>query len=258
MKSIKTSAVLAAVFAFLFCGTALAQVSKDGMGKVLPVELYACSYNDGKGPADLDKVITRWTKYMDDNSINNYAAWTLTPYHFGPDQDFDVIWMGAFADGNAMGSGIDTWLTKGTEVQNAFNSVLTCNGHALLSSAMYKAPPDNATPASGIITMMDCELNDGKRYSDIQAAELKWSSYLTSKGSKAGYWHWFPVYGGGDAEFDYKVIFAYPSYKELGGDFELYANGGGRDAGREIFDNIDDCDDARVYVATNRRAAKLR
>jgi hypothetical protein len=39
---------------------------------------------------------------------------------------------------------------------------------------------------------------------------------------------------------------------------ERGANGGGREVGQEIFDDIDDCDDARVYVATSRRAAKLR
>jgi hypothetical protein len=123
---------------------------------------------------------------------------------------------------------------------------------------MYKAPASNETPASGLITMMDCELNDGKGYSDIKAAEIKWAEYLASHGSKAGYWHWFPVFGGGDAEFDYKVVFSYANYKELGADFELNANGGGRETGQEIFDDIDDCDDARVYVATSRRAAKLR
>jgi hypothetical protein len=127
-----------------------------------------------------------------------------------------------------------------------------------MASAMYKPPASNETPTSGFISMMDCELNEGHRYSDIKGAEIKWVEYLTSKGSKAGYWHWFPVFGGGDSEFDYKVVFAYADYKELGADFELGANGGAREVGMEIFDDIDDCDDARVYIATNRRAAKLR
>ncbi|MEX2124888.1 MAG: hypothetical protein WD795_13415 [Woeseia sp.] len=41
----------------LAAGSGHAQVSAEGMGKVLPVELYICTYNDGQGPADLDKVI---------------------------------------------------------------------------------------------------------------------------------------------------------------------------------------------------------
>jgi hypothetical protein len=258
MKTLQKAATLAAIFALLFAGPALSQVTKDGMGKVLPVELYACKYLEGKDAGDLDQVISRWSKFMDDNAIDNYAAWTLTPYHFGSEQDFDVVWMGAFSDGNAMGSGINTYFAKGGDIQKGFDAVLDCSGHSLMSSAMYRAPVAGPTPASAIITMMDCELNKGKRYSDIQAAEVKWAEYLTGKGSKAGYWHWFPVYGGGDAEYDYKVVFSYADYTELGADFELNANGGGREAGEAIFDDIDDCDDARVYLGTSRRAAQLR
>lgn len=258
MKRLRIAAVAAAFTGLFFAGAAVAQVSKDGMGKVLPVEIFTCKYNDGKGAGDLDKVISRWTKFMDDNGIDSYAAWTLTPYHYGSEQDFDIAWLGAFADGNAMGSNINTWLSKGGEIQKAFSDVMDCESHSALSSAMYKANAANETPASGIITMMDCKLNEGHRYSDIKAAEIKWARYLTDKGSKAAYFHWFPVYGGGDAEFDYKVVFSYANYMELGAAFELGANGGGREAGQEIFDDIDECDDARVYIAKNVRAAKLR
>ena len=258
MKMHKLVASLAAVVSMSFAGLALAQVSKDGMGKVLPVELYACSYNDGQDAGDLGKVIDRWTKFMDDNNINNYAAWTLSPYFYGPDQDFDVIWMGAYSDGNAMGAGTDMWLADGGEIGEAFSEVMDCNGHIMLSSSMYKAPASEETPTSGIITMMDCELNEGKRYSDIKSAEIKWAEYLTGNGSTAGYWHWSPTFGGGDSEFDYKVVFSYTDFAALGADYEHGANGGGREASQGIFDDIDDCDDARVYIATSVRNAQLR
>ena len=126
------------------------------------------------------------------------------------------------------------------------------------SSAQYKSPPDNETPESGIVTMMNCELNEGHRYSDIKGAELRWAEHMTSSGSTAGYYHWFPTFGGGEADFDYKVVFSYRNFTELGADFERQANGGGREAALEIFGDIDDCDDPRVYVATRQRAAQLR
>jgi hypothetical protein len=258
MKIIRCAAGAAAAIALLFSMPALAQVSKDGMGKVVPVEIFACKYNAGKGPADLDKVVARWNKFMDDNGVDNYAAWTLTPYYFGSEQDFDVLWLGASADGNAMGSGTQLWTSKGGDIQKAYNEVVKCNGHSGMSSAMYKAPAGGNTPASGVITMMDCKLNEGHRYADIQAAEVKWAAHLTSVGSKAAYYHWFPVFGGGDAEFDYKVVFSFPDFLALGADWERNANGGGREMSRDIFDDIDDCDDARVYIAQNRRAGKIR
>ena len=258
MKTNRSAACAAAAFALLLTMASQAQVTDAGMGKVVPVEIFVCKYNDGKGPADLDKVIARWNKFMDDNGVDNYAAWTLSPYYFGTEQDFDVAWLGASADGNAMGSATQTWITKGGDVQKGINDVVTCTGHSGMSSAMYKAPAGGNTPVSGVITMMDCKLNQGHRYADIKAAELKWAQHLTASGSKAAYYHWFPVYGGGDADFDYKVVFAYPDFPSLGADWERNQNGGGREMGEDIFDDIDDCDDARVYVATSRRSGKIR
>jgi len=258
MKNRPIAASLAAMAAMSIAYPAFSQVSEDGMGKVLPVEIETCNYNDGQDASDLDKVINRWSEFMDDNGIDNYAAWTLTPYFHTSEQDFDFIWLGAYADGNAMGAGINTWLTKGGDLQEDFEEVATCDAHIMLSSAMYKEPASATTPASGIFTMMDCKLNEGSRYSDIKAAELKWAAHLTSSGSAAGYWHWFPTYGGGDSEFDYKVVFGYTDFVEVGSAFEHFANGGGRDVSRGIFGDLDECDDARAYVATSQRAATLR
>ena len=257
MKNILKTAAMAGVLALFGLGTATAQVSEDGMGKVLPVELFACSFNDGQDAGDLESVIERWTDYMDERNIDNYAAWTLTPYYFSTEQDFDMIWMGAWTDGNAMGAGLDQWLAEGGDLRDDFQEVVDCSIHVGMSSAMYKAPPAG-TPASAIITMMDCKMNEGKRYSDVKTAEMAWAAHMSAAGSTAGSWHWFPVFGGGDQDFDYKVVTAFTNYTELGADWERIANGGGREASRDIFRNVDDCDDARVYIATSRRAAQLR
>jgi hypothetical protein len=258
MKMNRMVAGSAAVFALLFAGSAFAQVSADGMGKILPVEMFVCNYKDGQDEGDLNKAIDRWTAYMDGNNTTNYAAWTLTPYFYGVEQAFDFIWMGAYADGNAMGGGIDQYLREGGDIDADFAKVADCGAHIMLTSAMYKAPADGETPTTGVISMMNCELNEGKRYSDIKKAEIEWADYLTSNGSSGGYWHWFPTYGGGDSDFDYKVVFAYDNFTELGADLERGMNGGGRETSQKIFGNIDDCDDARVYLATSRRAAQLR
>jgi hypothetical protein len=258
MKKMLKAVFMTIALGLLGIGSPMAQVSEEGMGKVIPVELFACSYNNRQDEGDLDRVISRWTSYMDERGIDNYAAWTLAPYHYGPNQEFDVLWMGAYTDGNAMGAGVDQWFAEGGDINDAFEEVLDCGAHIGLASAMYKSPPNNETPGSSIITMMDCKLNEGNRYTDIKSAELAWAKHMTSSGSTAGTFHWFPTYGGGDAEYNYKVVNAYENYTELGADWERFANGGGREESTGIFGNIDDCDDARVYVATSRRAAQLR
>ena len=258
MKNTMQATALVAVAMVLSAPAVNAQVSEDGLGKVVPVELYACSLNDGRNMDDLEEVIEDWTEYMDEQGIRSYAAWTLTPFFYGAEQDFDFIWMGAFSDGNAMGDGFQRWVSEGSEVAEDFNKVSTCSAHILLGSAQFKAPPDNRTPASSIITMMDCEMNEDVEYDAVRAAELKWAEYGEENGSKAGTWHWFPNLGGGDSEFDYKVVNAYQDFNEFGSDWEQFANGGGREASMGIFEDVDECDDARVYLATNRRSAQLR
>lgn len=253
-----SSTFITALLMLLGTGSAVAQVSEDSMGKIIPAHLYACNFNDGQDASDLDDVIERWNRFMNEHEVDSYAAWTLVPYHFGPDQTFDIIWMGAYRDGNAMGAGTHIWLTEGGDLQDDFAEVLTCNAHVGFGSAMYKSPPDNATPGSSIISMSDCKLKDGMRYADVRAAEIKWAEYRTENGSTAGTWHWFPQYGGGDADFDYKILTTHADYNELGKDWERNANGGGREVSQGLFSDIDDCDDSRVYVATSRRAAQLR
>lgn len=257
----KTLRIITASTVAALCLTAapgFAQVSADGMGKVVPVELYACKFVDGKDRGDLSKVIERWNDYSDDNGMDDYAAWLLTPFFHTPEQDFDIIWLGAFKDGNAMGSRLQEWITTGGELMAAFAEVVDCGVHVAYSSAMYKAPQGGNTPAGGLITMMDCELNEGHRYADIQRAELKWVDHLNETDMKAAYYHWMPMFGGGDAEFDYKVVTAYPDFEAVGAGFEMFANEGGRDVSREIFGNIDDCDDARLYVVESIRSATIR
>lgn len=258
MKIVFRTVVVAAACLLCFVDVSVAQVTSEGMGKILPVELYVCNFNDGQDAGDLDRVTRRFNDYMDKKNADYYAAWTLSPYFYGPTQNVDFIWMGAYRDALALGADTDEWLSTGREIAEAFDEVAECNTHLGLNSAMYKSPPNNETPASSIISIMDCKLNEGHRYSDIRSAELKWAEHMNSVGSTAGTWHWFPRFGGGTAEYDYKVVNAYANFSEMGKDLERRANGGDFSVSQDIFGDIDECDDARVYVAQSRRSAQLR
>lgn len=256
MKKLLKVILAASLTAVLGVGPVLAQVTADGMGKLVMVELYPCNYRDGQDAGDLDGVIADWNEWMDERSIDSYAAWTLTPYFRGADQDFDFLWMGVSRDGNAFGATTDLFINDGDEIGDDFEEVIECPAHIGLSSAMYKAPADG--PASGIVTMSNCSMKDGVRYPDVRAAEVKWADYRTERGDTNGTFHWFPVYGGGDQDFDYKIVGAFQNFADLGAVWERNANGGGTAVSIELFGNLDDCDDARVYIATSRRAAQIR
>ena len=64
---------------------AFAQEEEDKPPYVTPVDTFTCSYNDDKGPGDLEKAITNWNAWMDDEGVDSYGAVTMTPYYFGDD-----------------------------------------------------------------------------------------------------------------------------------------------------------------------------
>ena len=75
----------ASLVTFVATGSTLAQ--DDGM-LFIPVELFACTYNDRKDSGDLDDVVDKWNAHLDKNGTDSYAAWTLTPDYYGPNQEF--------------------------------------------------------------------------------------------------------------------------------------------------------------------------
>jgi hypothetical protein len=242
-------------------GGAIAQDDEPQLelaSKIVPVEIYACRYNDGQGPSDLDDAVDSWTAYMDENAVDSYAAWTLTKVYSGPDQDFDFLWLGAWTDGNAMGTGSDMLYSTGGEILENFGTVADCYVHANSASINYKLP-DDGTVADGILVFSNCSIEDGARYSDIASATTEWASILTEAGSESAIYHWFPAFGGGgDDGPDYLSVRSYPNYAALGADYERQGNGGlFRTSGR-LFGDIVDCDAPRVYDATSRRSAQLR
>jgi hypothetical protein len=236
-------------------GTVAAQ--DDGM-LVIPVELFSCSYKDRKGPDDLDKVIDKWNAWADKNGLDDYAAWTLTPYYYGPDQDFDVIWMGAGKDAVALGKAQDDYNAENNGLHEDFDEVLSCDSHSNFASINFKAPPEGDTPANSVLTFSDCKYKDGVSFAALGAAMDDWSQHLADTGSKAGIWHWYPVYGGGGAEFSFKWLEAFENLADLGADYESFGNGGGFVTNGRLFNHLISCDSSRAYLAKSRRFVQLR
>jgi len=239
---------------FAFVGglsTAVAQDDDDGAAAV---EIYTCSYADGMGAADLDKVTAKWNEWADDQGMTDYSAWTLTPFYASPEQDFDVIWLGLTATGESMGSIQDMWIANRGTLGDEFDSVSPCDAHSMFAAVQFKAPPEREDSSSVILDFSDCTIGEGKRFSTDVAPALKaWGEFRAGHGSTAGMWALFPVYGGGGEEFDFKLITTHGNYSEQGADFDNYDPA----KAREIFPyGLLDCDSSRSYIATNRRMAE--
>ncbi len=218
-----------------------------------PVELYACNYLEGKGPADLDKATAEFNAWADKQKLTDYSAYTLTPFYMGPEQDFDYVWLGTSPSAEAMGRAQDNWLATGQKGAAAFAAMSSCDAHGNFAALPFKAPPDEQR-SSFVLSFSDCSMPDGVTFGDVAPALGEWAEYRTSHGSEAGMWVLFPAYGGGGEEFDFKFVAGNASLAEQGKDWDQYAKEGWKKA-EELFTGKLECDSARVYVGTTRRRA---
>lgn len=232
--------------------------AQDDAMLIIPLELFTCNYNDQKGPADLDKVVAKWNAWADKNGVEDYAAWTLTPFYFGSEQEFDVIWLGAGKDAVALGKAQDSYLAETEGLHAAFDEVLSCDAHSNFASVNHKLPPKSETPSNGVLTFSDCKIKEGGTFEALGAAMEEWTKHLSDAGSTAGIWHWYPAFGGGGEEFSFKWLESYKNFAELGGDYERYGNGRGYETKGRLFDDLIDCDSTRAYITQNRRFVQLR
>ena len=242
-------AALAAVTVFV-AGAVLAQ-DEQKLPEFSPIETYTCNYKDGMDSGDFDAVVDAWNAWMDKDGDHSYWAATVTPYYYGS-ETFDIGWIGAWKDGASMGTGTDRWLSEGGEYAAQFDAVVDCETHSGFASSQIKAPPGEDTVDSFVLTFTDCNVVASDEEVDLFAAFNAWATYATERGYKNGSWVLFPAFGGGDAEFDFKIVNSYDNHAEVGHDWALYVEGDYRKHA-ELTAAAYECDEARMYNATIRR-----
>lgn len=257
-KALVTLFVMTPILA-IGSGTALADNHGDDF-KVVPVDLYACSYNEDKGPEDLDAYSAKFNKWADSKGLNDISVWTLTPYYYGPGENsgFDFIWMLAGKTAVALGKTHDTWVNANDGLAVTAGEIANCSGHSNFASVNYKPTPEGETPADALISFSDCNFREGATFEALGEAMDAWSAYIGERGSQAGIFHWYPVYGGGGENFDFKWLEVHADFETMGGDYEMYGNGRGYEKNNELFASLLSCDASRVYRAKNRRFTQLR
>ena len=252
--------ILCLIFAgstLLFSGMSLAD-SHEGEGEeanvAAPMEMYACSYNEGKGPADLDAATKDFNKWADKQNVTDYSAWTLVPFYSGAEQDFDVLWFGASAKAAALGRVQDAWLATGSKESQGFADVMLCDTHAAFSVLQMKKPPKRDDDSRIVVTFSDCNTSDGVTFDDLYMPMIEWGKYREENGSKAGHWVFFPSFGGGKEAFDFKWVTAHQNLEDMGADWDQMNESGWQKA-NELFQGKLSCDSSRTYIATSRRQA---
>ena len=84
-----------------------------------------------------------------------------TPFVFSADLTYDVLWLGGWPNGAAMGAGEALYMTQGEEVANAFESAADCSSHAQYAEVVQRQPA-GPPPTNGVALFTDCKVHDGR------------------------------------------------------------------------------------------------
>lgn len=226
-------------------------MSAPSWGKV---ETIACQYNDGKSLVDLMGVVSKWNSWSNDQDLNNYFAWVLTPhYHSELNGGRTAFWFGASPSAEAMGQAKDDWVANGGELLSEFNEVWTCGSQSLSTSMIVRPQPP--TPSStAVVGFTDCTFKDGKSVLDLFAAQKSWFEYLDENEVKATVAYHLPGAGEDpDNEYGVKISTWFPDMQEKGRFEDIIANEGGWMRAFQTFNPIMECNSERVYNATLAR-----
>ena len=221
---------------------------------IFPLETFTCNYKKGKDAGDLAKVNDKWNAWTDKSSVPEYAAWVLTPFFVGAEIKFDLGWLGGWPDGNAMGKSIQEWMTKGKDLQAAYNDVVDCDSHSNFAAMVIQSSA--AINETSVLSFSDCKIDEGHSMDQAMGALAEWGRYLSDSGDTGGAVVLFPAYGTGDVDYDFKWMRTFSSFETFGSAYEQFGNGGGYQKSGEMLDGLLSCDVGRVYTVEIVRAVQ--
>ena len=239
-KTILTAA-LAAWAALLAGPKAMAQ---DDGPMFVPLEMWACKFKDRKDQDDMDQV---YRALANGPGNEGYSAWHISPYMVGDRvEQFDFLYLGAWNDGSTMGSGLTSYMQGGQDIDEAWNATVDCMA-SMYASNTIQSVPDGDSDGNFMLTVSDCKVADGSSGGQAIGALNRFNAYRVANGSTVPTFAWFPVYGGGGAEFDFKLVHAYSDAQNLGDEFSWYVDHQAYNTYNQITQGVVDCDEARLY-----------
>jgi hypothetical protein len=211
-----------------------------------PLEMWVCSFRDRKDQGDMDRV---YEMIRDNSGDEAYSAWQLNPYMTGSlGQNMDFIYLGAWESNTAMGAGLEDAMQNHPEIDEAWEEVVQCQG-LMFASLRIQANPDGGD-GNFMLAISDCKTTEGVGNGQALGAIRRFNDYRVANGQTLGTFAWFPVYGGGDADFSFKLATAYAGPRALGDAGQWTVDNAAYRTRSSINDGIVDCDESRLYTGT--------
>ena len=238
-----TITMLSATLAMAVSTTSSAQ---DAPPNFLPLEMWACTFNDRQDQDDMNRV---YEMVEEEGGDVAYAAWQLNPYMAGDRiNQFDFLYLGAWANNTTMGNDLANVLSSESEA--AWGEVARCGGTLFASLTIQANPPPSDDSGDFMIAIQDCKTAHGA--SNLQAlnAIRQFNDYRVANGMTLGTFAWFPVYGNGEADFNFKLATAYDNPEALGASGQWTVDNAAYRVRTDMMEGIVSCDEGRLYIGS--------
>lgn len=240
--------ILAAVTAAITgCLASMPAAAQDSGPAFQPLEMWACSFRDRKDQGDMDQV---YELVEEGTGGVPYAAWQLNPYMAGNRyEDFDFIYLGAWADGSTMGADLENYFTNASDAAEAWEETAECAGF-LYASSTIQAVPDSDDEGAGnfMLSISDCKIAHGRTGAQAIGAIRRFNDYRVANGAVVPTFAWFPAFGGGNAEYDFKLAQAYTGPQGLGDWVSWAIDNQSYNVRNAMTQGLVECDEARLYL----------
>jgi hypothetical protein len=219
--------------------------AQDGVPQFVPVEMWACSFNDGKDQEDMDDV---YDLFIGEDNESPYAAWQINPYFAGNlNQQFDFLYLGAWANGAAMGAGVAGDLAS-DDVSEAWDDAVNCGALMFASLTIEETPEPGEAGDDFILTIQDCNVGHAVSNGQASSAIRAYNDYRVANGLTVATFIWYPIAGGGDADFDFKLVRGYDDAQAWGNANQWIVDNMAYVRRGQLLDGIVSCDESRVYT----------
>jgi hypothetical protein len=187
--------------------------------------------------------------------VEGYTAFTMVPYVHSDELTYDVLWLGAYANGEAMGKGDTLYFSQGADIEAAFDAIVDCSMHSHYAEVNLREPQGPPPERNGIARFSDCTLRDGRTVEESIEALGAWSEYLAQNGSDTFAAILFALAGEtSDADYTFKFVQGFGSMNDYGHYTDVVTRGGFRRAD-ELMGRLMECDSPRIYLLERIRLA---
>ena len=204
------------------------------------VNALACDYVEGKDIDDLLRVSERWNGWASKNFSKVYTGNVLTP-HYYDESAAGVYWVGfspSFAD---QGTTQSEWQTKGANMQEEFDSVMTCKSHSQF--AWVQIRDESGDTDTGIVDFSACKMSPEATQAEMAAADTQMNEFLSKIESSVRIYRWYPLQGIADENqgIDYFQASWHESLEAKGANSDKFVINGGLQVRNALYGSLNDC-----------------